>query len=71
MPMQPGDNEGKGRADRPGSGEVSANPKPGSRLWPTLIILGLTLVILVNLAFIYVAVSGADEVVPSYETEER
>jgi len=27
--------------------------------------------ILVNVVFIYIAVSGADEVVPSYLTEER
>jgi hypothetical protein len=33
--------------------------------------LGLLLMILVNLAFIYIAVSGADEVVPSYNAEPR
>lgn len=33
--------------------------------------MGLLLMILVNLAFIYIAVSGADEVVPSYKTEQR
>lgn len=41
------------------------------RLWPTLIIIGLVLVGLVNGIFIYIAVSGADDVVPSYVTEER
>jgi hypothetical protein len=41
------------------------------RLWPTLIIAGLVLVALVNGIFIYIAVSGADDVVPSYFTEER
>jgi hypothetical protein len=45
--------------------------KAGSRLWPVLITLGLVFVILVNAIFIYIAVSGADEVVPSYHTEER
>jgi hypothetical protein len=43
----------------------------GVRLWPVLIVIGLTLVILVNGLFIYIAVKGADEVVPSYNTEER
>jgi hypothetical protein len=32
---------------------------------------GLVLVVLVNAVFIYIAVSGADDVVPSYVTEER
>jgi hypothetical protein len=32
---------------------------------------GLLLMILVNLAFIFIAVRGADEVVPSYQTEPR
>jgi hypothetical protein len=41
------------------------------RLWPVLIILGLVLVVLVNAVFIYIAVSGADDVVPSYQTERR
>ena len=40
-------------------------------LWPLLIIFGAIVVIGVNVAFIYIAVSGADEVVPSYATEER
>lgn len=42
-----------------------------TRLWPSLIIAGLAFVILVNAIFIYIAVSGADDVVPSYLTEER
>lgn len=41
------------------------------RVWPVAIALGLFLVVLVNAAFIYIAVSGADEIVPSYATEER
>jgi hypothetical protein len=32
---------------------------------------GLVLVVLVNLALIYVAVSGQDEIAPSYTTERR
>ncbi len=40
-------------------------------LWPILITVGLAIVILVNAVFIYIAVSGADDVVPSYFTEER
>ena len=42
-----------------------------ARLWPFLITAGLVLVVLVNAIFIYIAVSGADDVVPSYHTEER
>ena len=40
-------------------------------LWPVLIVVGLLIVVLVNAVFIYVAVSGKDEVVPSYQTEPR
>jgi len=40
-------------------------------VWPAAIVGGLFLVICVNAAFIYIAVSDADEVVPSYATEER
>jgi hypothetical protein len=54
-----------------GQGPSGVDPKPGARLWPILITLGLVFVILVNAVFIYIAVSGADEVVPSYHTEER
>jgi len=39
--------------------------------WPAGIAIALLLVILVNIGFIYIAVSGADEVVESYETEAR
>jgi hypothetical protein len=41
------------------------------RIWPIIITVGLALVILVNGIFIYIAVKGADEIVPSYLTEER
>ena len=40
-------------------------------VWPAAIVAGLLMVVFVNVAFIYIAVSGADEVVPSYATEER
>jgi hypothetical protein len=46
-------------------------PAPGSRVWPVGIAIGLILMILVNLAFIYIAVTGSDGVVPSYNTEVR
>ena len=42
-----------------------------SRLWPTIIMVGLIVVMVVNFLFIYIAVKGADAVVPSYNTEER
>jgi hypothetical protein len=41
------------------------------RLWPWLIAAGLLLVLLVNALFIWIAVKGADDVVPSYTEEER
>ena len=50
--------------DRPEGGQPD-------RLWPTLIVAGLLVVVMVNAAFIWVAVDGADEVVPSYMEEER
>ncbi len=40
-------------------------------LWPTAIALFLATVVAVNVVFIWVAVSGQDEVVPSYVTGER
>lgn len=39
--------------------------------WPIGIALGLCIMICVNMAFIYVAVSGADSVDPSYTHGER
>ena len=41
------------------------------QLWPALIVIGLAIVMAVNAAFIYIAVSGADEVAPSYEAGQR
>jgi hypothetical protein len=58
---------------KPETGEVRVEDNGGGkvRLWPVLIAIGMALVILVNGIFIYIAVRGADEVVPSYNTEER
>jgi hypothetical protein len=39
--------------------------------WPIAIAIGLLFVVLVDLTFIYIAVSGKDEIVPSYHTERR
>jgi len=41
------------------------------RIWPVAVALSLFVVVCVNLAFVYIAVTGADEVVPSYVEEER
>jgi hypothetical protein len=39
--------------------------------WIIGIIIGFAVVVLVNAAFIYIAVKGADRVAPSYVAEER
>jgi hypothetical protein len=39
--------------------------------WPVAIVVALALVVAVNVIFIYVAVSGADDVAPSYVSGER
>ena len=41
------------------------------QVWPVIIVVALALVMLVNAIFIYVAVSGADDVAPSYTQGER
>ncbi|MEJ2539472.1 MAG: hypothetical protein P8188_05810 [Gemmatimonadota bacterium] len=68
-----GDNDGPtpAREPRTGSGPMSPVPVGSGRIWPVALGLSLFLVVCVNLAFIYIAVSGADEVVPSYVEEER
>ena len=43
----------------------------GDSRWPMGIIIGLVIVVIVNLAFIFIAVSDADDVVSSYSTEVR
>ena len=55
---------------------VQDSDAPGSlvatgRIWPVAVALSLFVVVCVNLAFVYIAVTGADEVVPSYVEEER
>lgn len=55
--------------EQPG-GEQRASPSR-DRIWPVVIAIALALVVLVNAVFIYIAVSGADEVVPSYNQGER
>jgi hypothetical protein len=39
--------------------------------WVIGIIVGFVLIVLVNMGFIFIAVRGADPVVPSYGLEER
>ena len=39
--------------------------------WPIGIAVGLGIVVLVDLAFAWVAVTGADTISPSYEAERR
>ena len=76
-PVRPeGEGAGGRGGDAGGAGAAGADagiaaPSGDSRLWPILITAGLVLVILVNALFIFIAVSGADDVVPSYQTEER
>lgn len=40
-------------------------------VWPAIIIIAMAVVMAVNAAFIYIAVSGADDVAPSYVDGER
>ncbi len=40
-------------------------------VWPAIIIAALVVVVAVNVAFIYIAVSGQDTVAPSYVDGER
>jgi len=42
-----------------------------ARRWPWAIVIGLSLVVLVNALFAYLAIRGADHVVSSYRTESR
>jgi hypothetical protein len=46
-------------------------PESIDRRWPWGIALGLLLVVLVNAAFAWIAIRGADPVVASYRTEPR
>lgn len=49
---------------------MSTEPRRRSP-WPLAIIVGLTLVAISNAFYVYVAVRGADPVVPSYVLEPR
>ena len=40
-------------------------------VWPIIIVVALVLVVVVNAVFIYIAVTGADAVVPSYMAGQR
>jgi hypothetical protein len=61
------------RADR----DPEATPAPrtielrAEWIWPLAIVIALLIVMAVNAAYIWIAVTGADDVVPSYVTEER
>lgn len=40
-------------------------------IWPAALVIGMLIVILMNIAFIWIAVSGEDPVVDTYQTEPR
>jgi hypothetical protein len=40
-------------------------------VWPLIIVVALVLVVVVNAVFIYIAVTGADQVAPSYVAGQR
>ena len=65
---------GARRSGRAASGrlrlDAESPPRRGSP-WVLAIVLGLLLMALVNFAFIYIAVSDADQIVPSYQLEHR
>lgn len=51
--------------------EVGVVTIPAGSSWPLMIIAGLLIVVVVNIAFIVVAVQGADALVPSYVEAEH
>ena len=62
----------RGSGSVPAPGPAAGAAKPGrDHLWPWLLAIGLALVMLVNGIFIWIAVSGADEVAPSYTQGDR
>ena len=54
--------------DGPGHGSEEVK---NDRLWPIILTILLVVVVAVNAAFIYIAVTGADDVDPSYTQGER
>ncbi len=71
---EPGSETRARREARSGDGALprrSTVTLNGDLLWPVLITVGLLVVVLVNVLFIYVAVNGADSVAPSYILGER
>ncbi len=50
---------------------MRSTPEATGRRWPLAIAAALFVVILVNALFAYLAIRGADAVVPSYQTEPR
>jgi hypothetical protein len=51
---------------------LAAKPeRAAGRHWPWGIAIGLAIVVVINALFAFIAVRGADSVVPSYTTEAR
>jgi uncharacterized membrane protein len=50
---------------------LTTSEPAGGRGWPWAIAIGLALVVLVNVIFAYIAISGSDGIVESYQTEQR
>ena len=65
------DSSGSGSTARVDGREGRVVELSTDHVWPLAIALGLAAVVLVNILFIYIAVSDADPVVPSYVTEHR
>lgn len=59
---------GNSRTVAPPGEQISAKQ---DTLWPWMITLGLLFVVVVNVGFIVIAVTGADEVAPSYIQGDR
>ena len=52
--------------------EAESDPSGLDRtIWPAALVIGMLIVILMNVAFIWIAVSGGDQVVDTYQTETR
>ncbi len=58
----------------PSRRRVTLAPTPSNssdRRWPTIIAVGLFVVVVVNALFAYLAIHGGDPIVSSYNTEAR